>query len=59
MVMDGAVSQLQSARKIWVRMFDPLPPMKAGGIRLGTPSITTRGMGEGEMEKIGAWITEI
>jgi glycine hydroxymethyltransferase len=39
--------------------FDPLPPMKAGGIRLGTPSITTRGMGEGEMDKIGAWITEI
>ncbi|MBZ5527417.1 MAG: serine hydroxymethyltransferase [Acidobacteriia bacterium] len=39
--------------------FDPLPPMKAGGIRLGTPSITTRGMGEAEMEKIGAWITEI
>ena len=24
--------------------FDPLPPMKAGGIRLGSPSITTRGM---------------
>ena len=26
--------------------FDPLPPMKAGGIRLGSPSITTRGMKE-------------
>ena len=23
--------------------FDPLPPMKAGGIRLGSPSVTTRG----------------
>jgi glycine hydroxymethyltransferase len=39
--------------------FDPLPPMKAGGIRLGTPSITTRGMKEPEMEKIGAWIADI
>jgi glycine hydroxymethyltransferase len=39
--------------------FDPLPPMKAGGIRLGSPSVTTRGMREPEMEKIGAWITEL
>jgi glycine hydroxymethyltransferase len=39
--------------------FDPLPPMKAGGIRLGTPSITTRGMKEPEMEKIGAWIADV
>src|SRR6202049_2648624 len=39
--------------------FDPLPPMKAGGIRLGSPSITTRGMREPEMEQIGAWIAEI
>jgi glycine hydroxymethyltransferase len=39
--------------------FDPLPPMKAGGIRLGTPSITTRGMKEAEMEVIAGWIAEI
>jgi glycine hydroxymethyltransferase len=39
--------------------FDPLPPMKAGGIRLGSPSITTRGMCEPEMDQIGAWIAEI
>jgi glycine hydroxymethyltransferase len=39
--------------------FDPLPPMKAGGIRLGSPSITTRGMCESEMEQIGAWIAEV
>jgi glycine hydroxymethyltransferase len=39
--------------------FDPLPPMKAGGIRLGSPSVTTRGMREPEMDKIGAWITEL
>jgi len=39
--------------------FDPLPPMKAGGIRLGSPSITTRGMKEAEMELIGGWVAEI
>jgi glycine hydroxymethyltransferase len=39
--------------------FDPLPPMKAGGIRLGSPSITTRGMKEAEMKLIGGWVAEI
>jgi glycine hydroxymethyltransferase len=39
--------------------FDPLPPMKGGGIRLGSPSITTRGMREAEMEQIGGWISDI
>ena len=39
--------------------FDPLPPMKAGGIRLGSPSITTRGMKELEMEQIGVWIADV
>jgi glycine hydroxymethyltransferase len=39
--------------------FDPLPPMKAGGIRLGSPSVTTRGMKEPEMELIGTWIAEV
>ena len=39
--------------------FDPLPPMKGGGIRLGSPSITTRGMREPEMERIGGWISDI
>ena len=39
--------------------FDPLPPMKAGGIRLGSPSVTTRGMKAPEMELIGGWIAEV
>src|SRR5690242_11029248 len=39
--------------------FDPLPPMKAGGIRVGSPSVTTRGMREPEMEQIGGWIGEV
>ena len=39
--------------------FDPTPPMTGGGIRLGTPAVTTRGMLEPEMTRIAAWITEI
>ena len=39
--------------------FDPLPPLKAGGIRVGTPAVTTRGMREPEMEKIAAWIADV
>src|SRR5580704_2385025 len=39
--------------------FDPLPPMKAGGIRVGSPAVTTRGMREPEMERIAAWISEV
>lgn len=39
--------------------FDPLPPMKGGGIRLGSPSVTTRGMREPEMERIGGWIADV
>jgi glycine hydroxymethyltransferase len=39
--------------------FDPLPPMKGGGIRLGSPSVTTRGMREAEMELIGGWIADV
>jgi glycine hydroxymethyltransferase len=33
--------------------FDPNPPMTASGVRIGTPALTTRGMGTAEMEEIG------
>ena len=32
--------------------FDPKPPMVASGIRVGTPAVTSRGMGPAEMERI-------
>ena len=36
--------------------YDTRKPMETSGIRLGTPALTTRGMGEGEMETIGKLI---
>jgi glycine hydroxymethyltransferase len=39
--------------------FDPTPPMTGGGIRLGSPSVTTRGMREAEMDRIAGWIAEM
>ncbi len=37
---------------------DSNPPMKPSGVRLGTPAITTRGMGEVEVRKIVSLIDE-
>ena len=36
--------------------FDQNPPMVASGIRIGTPAVTTRGLGESEMERVGELI---
>lgn len=38
---------------------DPLPPTKASGIRLGTPAVTTRGMGPREMRLFAKWIHDV
>lgn len=36
--------------------YDPQPPMVASGIRVGTPSVTTQGMREGEMRQVASLI---
>jgi len=39
--------------------FDPSGPWYTSGIRLGTPALTTLGMGKREMEQIADWIVDI
>ena len=39
--------------------FETRSPFDPSGIRLGTPSLTTRGMKEKEMEQIGEWIVSV
>ena len=36
---------------------DPEKPMVTSGVRIGTPAVTTRGLGEEEMDKIADYIT--
>jgi glycine hydroxymethyltransferase len=38
--------------------FDPRKPMDPSGVRVGTPALTTRGMGVDEMRTIGGWMLE-
>jgi glycine hydroxymethyltransferase len=38
--------------------YDPRKPFSPSGIRLGTPAVTSRGMGESEMRQIGKWMDD-
>lgn len=39
--------------------FDPRKPFDPSGLRIGTPSITTRGMGKDEMVQLANWMDQV
>jgi len=39
--------------------FDPRKPFNPSGLRIGTPSVTSRGMGPAEMRTIVGWMDEV
>ena len=39
--------------------YDPRKPLDPSGIRIGTAALTTRGMQEDDMRKVGDWILEV
>jgi glycine hydroxymethyltransferase len=39
--------------------YDRRKPLDPSGIRIGTAALTTRGMREGEMKRVGAWILQV
>jgi len=39
--------------------WDDKPPQDPSGIRLGSPSMTTRGFGEAEFRRVGEWIDRV
>ena len=38
---------------------DPRSPFITSGVRLGTPAVTSRGFGQGEMKQIAKWIADV
>ena len=39
--------------------FDPRKPFDPSGLRIGTPAVTSRGMGKDAMVKLAAWIDRV
>ncbi len=55
---DAALGQVRITVNKNTIPYDPNPPMVASGVRLGTPALTSRGMGVEEMGRIASLIVE-
>ena len=54
-VLFGAMAQPRD-RDVHAIPYDPQPASIASGVRVGTPSVTTQGMTEGDMKEVGSLI---
>ena len=59
LIAEGALDKAGITVNKNVIPFDPEKPTVTSGIRIGTPAVTTRGMGRGEMEEIGRMIGSV
>ncbi len=61
--MGGMISKAMDVAGIYANKNtvpgEPGSPVFPSGVRLGTPLVTTRGMGEAEMKQIAKWIAQI
>jgi len=57
-IAEGALDHCGITVNMNMIPFDTRKPMDPSGIRIGSPALTTRGMGTDEFKAIGTWIAK-